>query len=138
MTQGETNQQTALVRAQRHARDAKVTHMHYTHTHTQTACFGCAKGLGMCWYIRGTGLSTQTYFHGTVQGTNTVPATTFPCTRPGGVRLGKIEKIAIDSSRRVIMSVCLRVCVGVCVKERSELQQLQFTVPEETEQNAPR
>lgn len=39
--------------------------------------------------VTGLHLVFETYFHGTVQRTNTVPATTFPCTPPGRVRLEK-------------------------------------------------
>jgi hypothetical protein len=89
-----------------------VTHVSHTHK-THRACWGRGQGWGRgerlgvygsikgiywdgyVWGIRikGVGtpfsLSIQTYFHGTVEGANTVSATTFPCTQPGRGRLRK-------------------------------------------------
>lgn len=72
-----------------HAHACTRAHHLYAHcTHTERAWEDKAPARGNKGY-KSTSSLTETYFHGTVQRTNTVPATTFPCSPPGRVRLAK-------------------------------------------------
>lgn len=72
----------------------RARHLYAHCTHTERALEGEAPVKGNAGLLKaGQHLVFQTYFHGTVQRTNTVPATTFPCTPPGRVRLAKSERL---------------------------------------------